>query len=205
MKIHKIVALLGICTWLIACGTDITEQPDQPVMDDPIMSDKNANPNNEPEEPFVQPTDDDWAYPPPDRDSPIAYPAPAKPDQQQEPDLGDDPTNLGFSPQPGDDEWKGGGVYIDATEIILLESFPVQVRMELSGHLPTPCHELRLIVSPPDDHERIEIEAYSVSDPELMCIQSLAPFDAQVALGDFTEGEFTVWINGEQVGEFNLP
>ena len=36
---------------------------------------------------------------------------------------------------------RGGPVYLDATEILYLESFPVQVRLVLRGALPTPCHE----------------------------------------------------------------
>jgi hypothetical protein len=96
-------------------------------------------------------------------------------------------------------------VFIDSNEILLLESYPVQVHMIIAGNLPTPCNELRLIVSPPDDNNRIEIEAYSVTEPNLMCTQVLEPFEARISLGNFTEGEFTVWIEGEQVGEFSLP
>ena len=34
-----------------------------------------------------------------------------------------------------------GPVYVDSTDILYLESFPVQVRLLVQGSLPTPCHE----------------------------------------------------------------
>jgi inhibitor of cysteine peptidase len=95
--------------------------------------------------------------------------------------------------------------YIEESEILLLESFPVQVRLRLRGNLPTPCHELQWEVSEPDELGRINVEVSSTSEPDRICIQVLEPFEAQIPLGDYREGEFTVWLKGEMVGEFNLP
>jgi hypothetical protein len=110
-----------------------------------------------------------------------------------------------YDPQPGDKELRRGEVFIDGSEVVLLESFPVQVRLRVVGNLPTPCNELRAVVSEPDDQSRIEVELYSVRDPDLICTQVLEPFDASIPIGDFTEGEYTIYVNGEQAGEFSLP
>ncbi|MEW6716720.1 MAG: hypothetical protein AB1345_04345 [Chloroflexota bacterium] len=110
-----------------------------------------------------------------------------------------------LTPAPGDEKLLRGNVFIDTADIILMESFPVQVRLDLTGSLPTPCHILRMVVFEPDENNRIRVEMYSLVDAEKICIQVVAPFEAHVSLGSFTEGDFTVWVNEEQVGEFNLP
>ena len=53
-----------------------------------------------------------------------------------------------------------GPVFIDSTEILYLESFPVQVRLVVRGSLPTPCHQAQWSVE--DDGERIDVTLRSV-------------------------------------------
>lgn len=106
-----------------------------------------------------------------------------------------------WEPQPGDENLARGEAFIDQAEIVTLESFPPQFRLKLSGTLPTPCHQLRVVVSEPDAQERIDVEVYSVVDPNQACIQVVEPFEANIPIGSFTSGEYTVLVNGEQVGE----
>ncbi|HEX9900579.1 MAG TPA: hypothetical protein VGC81_15250 [Candidatus Methylomirabilis sp.] len=101
-------------------------------------------------------------------------------------------------------EGERGGVYLDSMEIIQRESYPVQVALVLQGSLPTPCHELRTEVAEPDEQGRIVVDVYSLVDPDEVCIQVLQPFEETVELGSYTQGTFTVWVNGEQVGEVDL-
>lgn len=101
-------------------------------------------------------------------------------------------------------EGERGGVYLDSMEIIQRESYPVQVALVLQGSLPTPCHELRTDVAEPDEQGRIVVDVYSLYDPDEMCIQVLQSFEETVELGSYTQGTFTVWVNGEQVGEVDL-
>ena len=98
-----------------------------------------------------------------------------------------------------------GPVFIEHSEIIMKESYPVQVELVLAGNLPTPCNLLRVVHTEPDENGHIEIEAYSVVDLEKMCIQVLEPFTAVIPLGEYTEGTFTLSINNELMGEFKLP
>jgi hypothetical protein len=97
-----------------------------------------------------------------------------------------------------------GNVYLDSTEIVLRESYPVQAVLLIRGSLPTPCHELKVEVSSPDTQNRIWVDVYSVSDPSQVCIQVLEPFEETAELGRFTQGSFSVWVNGEPVGEIEL-
>ena len=97
-----------------------------------------------------------------------------------------------------------GNVYLDSTEIVLRESYPVQAVLLIRGSLPTPCHELKVEVSPPDGQNRIWVDVYSISDPNQVCIQVLESFEETAELGRFTQGTYSVWVNGEPVGEINL-
>jgi hypothetical protein len=64
---------------------------------------------------------------------------------------------------------------------------------------------LRIVSDGPDENGHIEIQAYTVSDPDMMCAQVLKPFIAVVPLGEYTEGNFTVSINDVESGDFQLP
>jgi hypothetical protein len=108
-----------------------------------------------------------------------------------------------YSPNPDDSKFERGNVFIGESGIILRESSPVQVVLGLSGELPTPCHQLRVLIAPPDAENRILIEAYTVVNPEIICIQVLKPFQEMIELGTFPGGHYTVWVNGTQVGEFD--
>ncbi len=206
---HRFYCLLAVlmCVTMIlsACGDTSLEQPVEPTEPDASYpstgQDSTPGGNTTIHLPNIG-----GAYPPPSSDTIVSnenpYPEPLEPVDS---DIVAAPLENEFAPAPGDDELQRGNVFIDSTEVLLLESYPVQVKLQLTGNLPTPCHHLRVIVSAPDEQNRIQVEVYSVTDPNVMCIQVLEPFDVRVSLGDFTEGEFSVWVNGEQVGEFSLP
>ena len=98
-----------------------------------------------------------------------------------------------------------GIVYIENTEILLLESYPVQVNLLVSGNLPNPCHKLRAIAYPADDQNRIDVDVYSVFKSGEMCTQVLDPFEATIPLGAYTGGVYSVWLDGEEIGTIELP
>ena len=108
-----------------------------------------------------------------------------------------------FSPKPGDGALDRGNLYIETADLLTMESFPLQFALQLTGNLPTPCNQLRLKVSPPDADKRIDIEAYTVIDPGMMCTQVLKPFEANLPLGSFPAGHYTLWLNGEKISEFD--
>ncbi len=107
-----------------------------------------------------------------------------------------------FEPQPGDKAMVRGEVWLDEIDLSIAESYPVQIFLHLGGALPTPCHQLRVRVAPPDSRNRIMIEAYSVVAADLACIQVLEPLNVNVALGSFPPGDYTVWVNGAEIGKF---
>ena len=58
-------------------------------------------------------------------------------------------------------------------------------------------------MNPPDDENKIIVDAYSVVDPNMACIQVLEPFQGSIDLGTFPTGHYTVWINDNLAGEFD--
>jgi hypothetical protein len=111
-----------------------------------------------------------------------------------------------YAPKPEDEKLQKGMVFpnLQDSGILLQESFPVQVVLVLSGDLPTPCHQLRVKASSPDSENRIQVEAYTVVDPDMICTQVIKPFETQVALGSYESGKYTVYVNGEYLGEFTI-
>lgn len=173
------VSLLLTVSILAACQSVDQEQPME-----------ETTPAETPAQDYPEPSGPDQPV-----EGPGAYPAPV--DEEQ--------LNPEFAPQPGDDELQRGEVFISSTELLMLESYPLQVQMLIQGDLPTPCHELRFIVSQPDEQGNIEVEAYSLVDPGQICIQVMEPFEVSLSLGSYTEGSFIVLINGEQVEYFEIP
>ncbi len=108
-----------------------------------------------------------------------------------------------YQPLESDADLQRGEVFIESTDLLILESYPVQVNLVLKGELPTPCHQLRIAVSEPDEENRILVDVYSVSDPEQVCIQVTEPLDVTYSLGSFSGGSYTVIVNGEEAGQFD--
>jgi hypothetical protein len=108
-----------------------------------------------------------------------------------------------LAPKPEDIKLTRGNVFINEFGLLIRESFPPQVSLSFSGDLPTPCHELRAVINPPDADNKIIVDAYSVVDPDMVCTQVLKPFEESISIGTYPTGHYSVWINGEMAGEFD--
>lgn len=100
-----------------------------------------------------------------------------------------------------------GPVYFDSADLLIMESFPIQLRLVMSGNLPTPCHELAYEIAEANAQNQIHVSVYTTVDPAVTCMQVLEPFDESIAipLDGLADGEYSVWLNGEQIGEFSYP
>jgi hypothetical protein len=103
----------------------------------------------------------------------------------------------------------GSAVYIDTAELLIMESYPVQVMLHVLGNLPTPCHSFhyQYQIGSASDRFRIDLTAWSEADPAVMCAQVLQPFDENISLplAGAADGTYSVYLNGEFVAEFNYP
>jgi hypothetical protein len=111
----------------------------------------------------------------------------------------------GYEPQSGDASLKKDQVFLDlsTSQLVVTASDPAQAKATLTGNMPDPCHSLRVVVSNPDTNNTINLEVYSLVDPNTACVTVLDPFTASIPLGSFPSGRFTVMVNGERLGQFD--
>ena len=89
-------------------------------------------------------------------------------------------------------------VQVETAETRLLESFPVQLMLHITGWLPNPCAQPEWVVAHSSGPGgSIEVELYAVQEPGEICIQVLAPFEVNIPLGPQPEGRLAIFLNGE--------
>lgn len=116
-------------------------------------------------------------------------------------DAGSDPTGDEQTEGTAPSDWTRSEAFIGDAQVLILESFPIQIRLSVTGDLPTPCHIPVWEVE--DDGATIAVTLESAADPDEACTQVLEPFEVTIDLGSFSEGSRTVTLNGETVGEFS--
>ena len=89
--------------------------------------------------------------------------------------------------------------HITGVAFQVLESWPAQVIVEVSGELPDPCHELWWEVAV--DGNTYDVEVWSVSlpsDSEMACAMVIVPFTENIPLGGgFVDDAYTIIVNGD--------
>lgn len=129
---------------------------------------------------------------------------PSQPVPSKIPIFGMKPT-LPSQPDPADKNLTRSDLPLDLAEVIYSDSGPDRPLLHLGGNLPTPCHKLRVIIPKPDNKNRIMVEAYTLVDPKAMCIQIVMQFDQVFEFGELAGGNYSVWVNGKQIGDFKIP
>ena len=87
---------------------------------------------------------------------------------------------------------------VDEIDILILESFPVQINVIASGNLPDPCTEISEFLQEKEGNTFfVTIKTYRSPG---FCIQVLAPFEVIIPLGVYglPAGTYTVDVNGVQ-------
>lgn len=136
----------------------------------------------------------------PGKDEPVSNPDPSSP--TLDPSGSTMPMNENFAPMPSDEGLTRGEAYLDDVQLLTLESYPLQFMLNIKGNLPTPCYQLRIAVSEPDAENKVNVEVYSIADPDQTCVQVLAPFEVNYSMGTFPAGTYTLWVNGEKIADF---
>ncbi|MCG8416030.1 MAG: hypothetical protein MI746_17580 [Pseudomonadales bacterium] len=96
-------------------------------------------------------------------------------------------------------------VNVDSIEVLIMESFPVQVSVAVSGNLSVPCVELLPAAVARKDSVFTVILAETVLGPAETCIAIIEPFETNVSLDvlGLAAGDYTVVVNGVEA-EFTL-
>jgi hypothetical protein len=118
-----------------------------------------------------------------------------------EPIAGPGPVGSIPEPRPPIDGTISGEVSITSADLLIMESFPIQVSLRVEGEKPTPCHEVFWTVE--DSGERIEITMISQVNSDQACAQVIEPFMISVPLGSWADESRDVHLNGELVGSFD--
>lgn len=117
--------------------------------------------------------------------------------------IADETPRPSFLPQAGDSKLTKASAFAESVDLLSDGSEPVQIMLHISGYLPTPCHELRIYVPPPDDENNIKVDMYSVAEPEVICAQVLRAFDITIEMGIYPKGGYLIWVNDDPIGNFN--
>ncbi|NWF65221.1 MAG: hypothetical protein HXY38_13055 [Chloroflexi bacterium] len=133
-----------------------------------------------------------------DGDAAVSYPDPSYPGASMD----TMPANDSFAPMPEDAGFIRNEVYLDAVQLLTLESYQPQFMLSLKGNLPTPCHQLRIAVKPPEFENKVHVEVYAIADPDQTCAQALAPFEVNYPLGSFPAGAYSLWVNSVKIADF---
>lgn len=97
-----------------------------------------------------------------------------------------------------------GNVYIESYRIVA-GSQKNSIFVYITGNLPTPCHQVQVEVKPPDELDWLCIEVYSSAKSGGMCAQVLSPFEYQAEITHLADGEYTLYLNGEEKEVFRIP
>lgn len=110
-----------------------------------------------------------------------------------------------YAPQSGDSNLMAGDINVDSASVFMAKSQPPQLMVNFGYFQPTPCYQLRVEVSGPDEQKQISLKAYAVAEKDKPCaLMALAtPLQASLNLGSLPKGHYTVVLNGDQIGEFD--
>lgn len=105
-------------------------------------------------------------------------------------------------PTPGEEDL----VTVEALNVLLLESFPLQVQVNVSGYLADGCTAIEEIIQGSNlEENRYWIDIQASRDPNATCTQATVPFEESVALDVYgiPAGTYTVDVE-EQSATFSL-
>lgn len=99
--------------------------------------------------------------------------------------------------QPGSGKVISGLATVESITLIMLESFPVQVRVTATGYLPDPCTKISGTEQTMEG-DTIYLKIMTSRQVDVMCIQVLAPFEETYPLdvAGLPAGTYTVDVNG---------
>ena len=203
MREKSLVSSLVLALLVVACADQTTTPPvvvtENPFIPTPTRASPGMYPNPAAGAPTTNPYLFDSSTPNP---SFSTYPGPVTPATSSSAI-----PSSGFEPQASDASLKRDQVFLDLPNSLLLVTpgVPVDVKAFLSGNMPGPCHSLRVVVTPPDDNNVINLDVYTVVDTQTVCASVDESFSATIPLGSFTSGEYTVTVNGEELGRFTSP
>lgn len=138
------------------------------------------------------------------QNSPSAYPNPDEP-VTHDPYPVMDPTKV--KPISSEDLISGEErAYVDSMDIFIMESFPVQVSVQVYGNFPDGCtsfKEAQVIYD--EETQTFDVHLFTTRPKDAMCTQALVPFEENIKLdvNGLPAGTYTVKVY-DMTGTFTL-
>ena len=98
---------------------------------------------------------------------------------------------------PADSEPTRGQAVVDSIDILIMESFPVQVSVTAQGNLPDGCTQIDEVISQQTD-TTFRVAITTLRQPSAICTQALVPFEESIPLdvAGLPAGTYEVSVNG---------
>lgn len=89
-----------------------------------------------------------------------------------------------------------GTLPIEGVDVVVLESFPYQLRAQVRGYLPDGCTRLDQVTQSRDGNV-ITVSITTLRERDAQCIQRIEPVSQTIALeGGYLPGEYVLRVNG---------
>ena len=111
----------------------------------------------------------------------------------------DNTTGIDETPDTIDDEYIYDDAVVEGTEVLILESFPVQVHVVATGYLPDGCTEINEEnVEFNENENTFQVNITTKRPADAMCTQAIVPFERTVVLDVYglEKGVYIVNVNG---------
>jgi len=114
---------------------------------------------------------------------------------------GSENTSGNQTPSPGEnneEEFMIGVASVDNVQVLIMESFPVQVSVEATGYLPDGCTNIGNVTTTKDGNT-FYVEIGTIRPRDALCTQALVPFTRSVPLDVYglEKGVYNVDVNGK--------
>ncbi len=101
-------------------------------------------------------------------------------------------------PDTNSEEYISGTAVVEDVEILILESFPVQVHAVAKGYLPDGCTEIDENIDIKREDNVFDVNIKTVRPKDMICTEAIVPFEQVIELDVYglKKGTYNVSING---------
>lgn len=103
-----------------------------------------------------------------------------------------------------DEEYIYGSATVEEIDILILESFPVQINVVARGYLPDGCTEIHEVITTREG-DTFNVQITTIRPADAICTQAIVPFEEMISLDVYglEAGVYQVDVNGVK-GSFGL-
>ena len=126
---------------------------------------------------------------------------PAVVDPNQPVNSSESPTAPAEEPASGTGAIQNGVATVESVDVLILESFPVQVHVAVTGYLPDGCTTLDQVSTEQNGNEFV-VTITTQRPADAICTEAIVPYEEVVPLdvAGLPAGQYTVTVNGVSAG-----